>query len=321
MNCSVIATLALSVALISCENIHEEVDKKFTITFNSNGGSEVDAQIVAKGGKVIVPEEPTRDGSRFDCWYKDNNIFADAWNFGAEIVTTDISLYARWIFNNNNHTFKPSALQKILDGYVICAINFDSKGNAWVGTFQQGIIRYNVKEMIVYHSDNSIIPKDFIAYDISVDKNDNIWIGGYGGLFKYDGQDLMLYNAQNSPMPVSFVKSVVVDSKNNVWLVSYNCLIKISNDKLRVYDEKDLGFKPYNIGNIQFDSKNQLWGVIDYSHFSSTISNIPDFFIFDGEKITLLLCYNNNIFMMPEITIDHNDYVWCYGVINTYGVG
>lgn len=41
---------------------------RYTVTFNSNGGSEVEAQIVVSGEKAKEPAEPTKDGFLFTGW-------------------------------------------------------------------------------------------------------------------------------------------------------------------------------------------------------------------------------------------------------------
>ena len=128
-------------------------------------------------------------------------------------------------------------LQKILDEYHVTTIAFDSKENAWIGTFKQGLIRYNAEETVFYNSENSIIPEGFSVSDIAIDKNDNVWIAGSGGgseeidgivyggsgggLLKYDGREFTLYNKQNTLMPLDRAAYVEVDSKNNVWLQSW----------------------------------------------------------------------------------------------------
>lgn len=101
--------------------------------------------------------------------------------------------------------FELGSLQKILDGYTVTAITFDSRGNAWIGTQEQGLIQYNEKETVVYNSDNSALPKDFMIWDIVVDKNDNVWIGDNNGVWKYDGEKFVLYNSQNSAIPEDMV--------------------------------------------------------------------------------------------------------------------
>jgi hypothetical protein len=49
-----------------------------------------------------------------------------------------------------------------MDGYFVTSIAFDSKGNAWIGTFKQGIIKYNPLETVIYNSSNSV---PVIAYN------------------------------------------------------------------------------------------------------------------------------------------------------------
>jgi len=255
-----------------------------------------------------------------------------------------------------------------LDGYFVKEIAFDSKGNTWLGTFKQGIIRYHVNEIVVFNSGNSVVPQDFSPFDMTVDKNDYVWIGGTGGLLKYDGNEFKLYNTQNTPMPLNLVSSVAVDSKNSVWFAScnvntggivkydgtdwtvytpdnsilpynlvsnividqsdhvwvayYNCLVKISNDGWKVFTDAELGFTPYHINDIKINSKNSVVGVIDYSFSSIKFPpTSPDFFVFDGEKTTLLSSNGAlGLTIMPKITLDHHDHIWCFGTGSKFGV-
>ncbi len=69
-----------------------EVTTTFTVTFNSNGGSPVEAQHVTIGGKAIKPPTPDRTQlSKFIGWYLGNT----EWNFDTPI-TENITLVARW---------------------------------------------------------------------------------------------------------------------------------------------------------------------------------------------------------------------------------
>ena len=47
------------------------------------------------GSTISEPTEPSRDGYSFDGWYKDVS-FAEPWDFDNDVVTTDITLYAKW---------------------------------------------------------------------------------------------------------------------------------------------------------------------------------------------------------------------------------
>ena len=69
--------------------------KHFTVTFNSNGGSEVVSQLVAEGGVAFKPEEPMRERYTFGGWYIDVDL-TKPFSF-ATVITSDITLYAKWI--------------------------------------------------------------------------------------------------------------------------------------------------------------------------------------------------------------------------------
>ena len=66
----------------------------YTVTFNSNGGSAVNAQIVSADGKVTKPADPTREGYSFSGWYSDTDL-KTAYDFSSA-VSADLTLYAKW---------------------------------------------------------------------------------------------------------------------------------------------------------------------------------------------------------------------------------
>lgn len=70
------------------------LERLYTVTFESNGGSAVASQTVSDGGRAAEPEEPTREGFRFDGWFTDTGL-TQAWDFTAA-VKADITLYAKW---------------------------------------------------------------------------------------------------------------------------------------------------------------------------------------------------------------------------------
>jgi len=67
----------------------------FTVKFNSMGGSAVPEQTTTPGGKVSRPNDPTRTDYTFAGWYTDNTC-TSAWNFASDIVTGNMTLYAKW---------------------------------------------------------------------------------------------------------------------------------------------------------------------------------------------------------------------------------
>ena len=69
---------------------------KYTVTFESNGGSTVSNQEIVEDGKVAKPADPVKDDYVFKGWYVDSNCVTP-WNFDTDIVTGNITLYAKWV--------------------------------------------------------------------------------------------------------------------------------------------------------------------------------------------------------------------------------
>lgn len=67
----------------------------YTVTFDSAGGSAVDAATVVNGRTVAKPADPVKDNHTFMGWYKDSGHTAP-FLFDTEIITSNITLYAYW---------------------------------------------------------------------------------------------------------------------------------------------------------------------------------------------------------------------------------
>ena len=65
------------------------------VTFNSQGGSAVDSQIVSDDEKVTKPTAPTKEGYTFGGWYKESGC-TNVWDFDTDTVTSDVTLFAKW---------------------------------------------------------------------------------------------------------------------------------------------------------------------------------------------------------------------------------
>ena len=63
-----------------------------TVTFDSDGGSEIESQLVEDGQFAQEPEPPIKDKYRFTGWYLNGRLY----NFTSTKVTQDITLTAHW---------------------------------------------------------------------------------------------------------------------------------------------------------------------------------------------------------------------------------
>ena len=97
------ATLANGVVNMTFNGANYNLLKKvtFTASFESNGGSGVEAQSVLNGKTVTKPADPTRDGYLFIGWYADAD-FKTPFEFSSQTVTADTTVYARWTEKGTN---------------------------------------------------------------------------------------------------------------------------------------------------------------------------------------------------------------------------
>lgn len=63
----------------------------YTVSFNSNGGTFIEAQLVESGKKAVKPAAPARAGYTFSDWYNGNTIFSFS-----TAITANITLTAKW---------------------------------------------------------------------------------------------------------------------------------------------------------------------------------------------------------------------------------
>jgi|GEM_PF-3130787 len=69
----------------------------YSMSFVANGGSAVNTLLdIAKGSTVTSPADPTKSSNIFSGWYKEAGLI-NQWNFGADKVNSDTTLYAKWV--------------------------------------------------------------------------------------------------------------------------------------------------------------------------------------------------------------------------------
>ena len=98
---------------------------KYTVTFNSNGGSAVASAEVEQNKKVSAPANPTKEGYTFVGWFSDEAL-TKAWKFDSDVVTANTTLYAKWeevvapvekfnvTYNANGHGEQPAEVTDVL---------------------------------------------------------------------------------------------------------------------------------------------------------------------------------------------------------------
>lgn len=124
------------------DNKPEEI--KYTVKFESNGGTKTNDVVILQNSKLGKPVDPKKANYKFLGWYKEKE-FLESWNFELDLVSSNITLYAKWEEN------------EVINEYTV---TFESNGGSFI--------------------DNIIVNKsDFINKPIDPTLNDHIFLGWY----------------------------------------------------------------------------------------------------------------------------------------------
>ena len=114
-----------------------------TVNFEVNGGNPTpQQQSIAYGGKATQPSIITKTGYTFDGWYKEETL-TNRWNFSTDIVTSNITLYAKWLenftvtFEANGGNPIPAQQSISPSGKATYPVNINKNGFAIAGWFKE----------------------------------------------------------------------------------------------------------------------------------------------------------------------------------------
>ena len=105
--------------------------------------------------------------------------------------------------------------EHILGEYFVTSIAFDSKDVAWIGTFDEGLIKYD-GSITHFDNSNSTLPDSITIRSVEVDNNDVVWIGSNKGLIKYENENFHIYNKSIAPLVTDNVYALTVDKNNSI---------------------------------------------------------------------------------------------------------
>lgn len=98
--CGILSIFTVAM-LGSCNSTPEESIEKYTVSFDTQGGSSVASQEVASGSFATRPTDPTKDNYSFIGWFKEaggETIF----DFENDAILTDTTIYASWLDSSSS---------------------------------------------------------------------------------------------------------------------------------------------------------------------------------------------------------------------------
>ena len=152
------------------------------VSFDSRGGSDVEAQKVLMGKRAAKPDAPEKDGFGFAGWYADEDL-TKPFSFNATI-NDDIKLYARWA-GDDDESFLGNYTVTFDDKYHVLDDDADTPYEEWFydvpkGTVLEPIVRKgeNTLSSDCYKASYSECAFDTERHEWNI-KDENDWINHF----------------------------------------------------------------------------------------------------------------------------------------------
>jgi ligand-binding sensor domain-containing protein len=214
--------------------------------------------------------------------------------------THPISRISWTTYDKNN-----SGLQ---DNFIV-SVEIDKSDNIWIGTFSNGIAKFDQSKWYVYNTQNSGLSNDSI-WDMAFDNQNVLWIATKNGLTKFDGTNWTIYNRENANLPVKFISAVAVDMDNIIWLGCGSSeeggLMKYDGTNWELFTPENSSLPCRIISKIYVDKSNNKWiatwpyqskgGVVKIEGDNWTVFNMDN----------TIIPYN----MADDITEDPDGNIW-----------
>ena len=303
----VVTAMLFAAVLTSCGKDDKDNDQKakeFTVTFVSNGGSDVQSQTVKEGEKATKPSpDPTRSGFTFDAWYKEAALTAE-WNFNSDIVTADVTLYAKWI--QDEQVYLVSEIEG--DEYTdLRSYTFEYDGQNRITKMVQSDVGYYI---LSYNNDGDLVSVITDYGDVTTyTKNGNKISIHYSSWDSEDESEEFELNAQG--LLEKYTDHGSYD--NGDWYTDiYTCeyqgenLVKVTRSVERFFDgENDNRLEVFNLtyddkNSPFFNCKTPQWYLIWWSEFRYGGPNNPKSINSSDGSETIEYTYNDAGFPLTK---------------------
>lgn len=143
-------------------------------------------------------------------------------------------------------------------------LSIDNRSNVWIGTFDQGLVKYDGRTWTQYNTGNSSLPNDSVS-SLAIDKLNRVWVGTKNGVALLDQHTWKTYYASNSDLKAENVITLTTDHLNRVWVSATSKDMKKSGLYLfdgtswRFFNEENSIMPHYFVASMATDKNNVVW--------------------------------------------------------------
>ena len=138
----------------------------------------------------------------------------------------------------------------------------DKEGYMWYGT-DAGLCRDNGYQIDVFHNDlkNPNYWKSNRIMDITVGKNDYIWVVTTSGLYYLDKSDYTMHEVVHKDIPTDELNFIFCASDGSIWVTGGKKVIRLSSlgEVIKTYDAKNKGDGHKYLNQVSEDMNHNIW--------------------------------------------------------------
>ncbi|RPI71676.1 MAG: hypothetical protein EHM47_09705, partial [Ignavibacteriales bacterium] len=175
-----------------------------------------------------------------------------------EYFTPDDESVNKELFNDTNY---PISFVRY-NSNTITSIAEDKNGNLWIGTWGNGVYRFDKTKQIFDHYYHQSNDKSSLSYNritkILVDKKSAVWIGTFGGglnrvikvqnkkiISGYTFKFIHYKTGEKNSISNNDIVSIYEDSQSNLWIGTFNGGLNMLNNSQKFVEVEDAKFIKY----------------------------------------------------------------------------
>lgn len=232
-----VAIAVLAVAAVGCGSFltYKYLYPNYTVSFDTNGGSSIEAQSVQRGYLAKEPEDPTKLGYAFGGWRDEED---KAFDFEKTPINKNTTVYAYWIednvtvtFHYNNESIPGTEKVPVLKGHTIEAsqipdISDTYVGHTFVGWLDEDDDEFDFDKQILADTDiyadwdtneytvnyvtnggTAVLPTTGLEYGDTLDEPECTYLGhtldGWYTSPTFDAESKFAFAGETNPTPIT----------------------------------------------------------------------------------------------------------------------